>query len=169
MSNIHFGVDTLLQSHRTDLTGLRVGLVTNNAATTAQSIETPQGPLPSVTPSRRAIQRMGINLTTLFSPEHGLAVSASDGAHVVDEVDPLTGLPVKSLYGATMRPTPAMLADLDLLLFDIPDIGRTILYVYLDPVSRHGSVCRGGLTAMGVRSPESAREQSKPRGRANAG
>jgi uncharacterized protein YbbC (DUF1343 family) len=99
-------------------------LVTNDAATTALL------PHP-VTPTRAALQQAGVNLVALLSPEHGLGASAADGDQVADSRDPLTGLPVYSLYGATYRPTAAMLAGLDLLLFDIPDIGvRYYTYIW---------------------------------------
>lgn len=123
-SAIHFGVDTLLTWRLAALQGQRVGLVTNNVATSAQL------PRP-MTPTRLALQRAGVNLTKLFAPEHGLGANAADGAPIDNEIDPLTGLPVYSLYGATYRPTPAMLADLDLLLFDIPDVGvRFYTYIW---------------------------------------
>ncbi|MFN8495765.1 MAG: DUF1343 domain-containing protein [Caldilineaceae bacterium] len=120
---IQFGIDTLLLEKRNDLRGLRVGLVTNSAATTAIA------PKP-LTPTRLALQQAGVNLVKLFSPEHGLAGHAAEGDEIADEVDVLTGLPVYSLYGATLRPTAALLRELDLLLFDIPDIGARF-YTYI--------------------------------------
>lgn len=121
---IEFGIDQLLKTRLADLAGLRTGLVTNDAATTAVL------PRP-LTPVRLALQQAGVNLVALFSPEHGLGAAADDGATVGDATDPLTRLPVYSLYGATYRPTPAMLAGLDLLLFDIPDIGvRFYTYIW---------------------------------------
>lgn len=78
-----------------------------------------------------ALQQAGVNLVALLSPEHGLSASVADGDPVADSRDPLTGLPVYSLYGATYRPTSAMLAGVDLLLFDIPDIGvRYYTYIW---------------------------------------
>jgi len=115
-TTIRFGIDALLAHHLGALQGLRIGLVTNDAATTAFL------PRP-LTATRQALQAAGVPLCALFAPEHGLGASAADGAVIVDAQDVLTGLPVRSLYGATYRPTPAMLADIDLLLFDIPDVG----------------------------------------------
>lgn len=107
-----------------DLAGLRVGLVTNDVATTAST------PRPLM-PVRQALQQAGVNLVALLAPEHGLGASAADGAVIDDAVDRLTGLPVYSLYGATYRPTPELLAGLDLLLFDIPDVGvRYYTYIW---------------------------------------
>ena len=121
-STVRFGIDTLLTQHLTALQGLRIGLVTNDTATTAVL------PRP-LTPVRRALQQAGVQLCRLFSPEHGIGAGAEDGAPIGDDRDGLTGLPIYSLYGATVRPTPAQLADLDRLLFDIPDIG-TRFYTY---------------------------------------
>jgi uncharacterized protein YbbC (DUF1343 family) len=64
----------------------------------------------------------GVNLVALFSPEHGIA-GAEDREGIGDSTDRSTGIKVMSLYGATRRPTPAMLAGLDALVFDIHDIG----------------------------------------------
>ncbi|MCE7990190.1 MAG: DUF1343 domain-containing protein [Caldilinea sp. CFX5] len=121
-ATVRFGIDTLLTQHLTSLRGLRIGLVTNDAATTV-SLPRP------MTPVRRALQQAGVKLDVLFSPEHGMGAGADDGARIGDARDGLTGLPIYSLYGAIYRPTPAQLANLDLLLFDIPDIG-TRFYTY---------------------------------------
>lgn len=120
---VRFGIDHLLESYLPALRGQRIGLVTNDVATTARY------PHP-VMPTRLALQQAGVQVTKLFAPEHGLGASAADGAEIVNTRDSLTGLPVYSLYGATFRPTAEMLTDLDLLLFDIPDIGARF-YTYI--------------------------------------
>lgn len=130
---IHFGIDALLSDRLPDLAGRRVGLVTNDAATTAAL------PRP-LTPTRLALQQADVNLVALFAPEHGLGAAAADGAKIGDATDPLTGLPVFSLYGATFRPTAEMLAGLDLLLFDIPDIGVRF-YTYIWTLSHLLEAC----------------------------
>ncbi|MEZ4675450.1 MAG: DUF1343 domain-containing protein [Caldilineaceae bacterium] len=122
-SAIRFGVDHLLDQQRSTLRNLRVGLVTNDTAVTAYL------PYPMM-PSRLALQRADVNLTKLFAPEHGLGAAAADGAEIANERDALTGLPVYSLYGTTYRPTAEMLSEIDLLLFDIPDIGARF-YTYI--------------------------------------
>lgn len=132
-STVRFGIDTLLAQHLTALQGLRIGLVTNDAATTAFL------PRP-LTPTRRALQQAGLQLCVLFSPEHGMGAAADDGARVGDARDGLTGLSIASLYGASYRPTSAQLADLDLLLFDIPDIGARF-YTYSWTLSHVMEAC----------------------------
>ncbi|MBW0176322.1 DUF1343 domain-containing protein [Sediminibacterium sp.] len=113
-----FGIDSLL--HTTpSWKGLRIGMVTNEAATTRL-----------LEPSRQALLKAGFNIQVLFSPEHGLDVRGADGHAIKDGYDLLTGLPVISLYGERLAPTEAQLADIDLLLFDVPDIGSRF-YTYL--------------------------------------
>lgn len=112
------GIDLLLAAppewkHR------RIGLVTNHAACTAH-----------FKPVRQALPDAGFNITRLFSPEHGLDTTGVDGAEMHDGVDPLTGFPVTSLYGGKLAPDQHDLAEVDLLLFDIPDIGCRF-YTYL--------------------------------------
>lgn len=130
---LHFGIDHLLSERTASLRNRRIGLVTNNAATTAAR------PHP-VASTRWALQQAGVPVTTLFSPEHGLGANAADGASVGDSRDPLTGLPIYSLYGATYRPTPTMLDGLDLLLFDIPDVGARF-YTYIWTLSHVLEAC----------------------------
>lgn len=125
--SIYTGIDHLLTDMPPELKRHNVGLVTNSAATTlAYGAATPP-----LTPSRGALQAAGVNLVRLFGPEHGLAGGAVDGASVTDARDSLTGLPVVSLYGESFAPSAESLADLDLLLFDIPDVGvRFYTYIW---------------------------------------
>jgi len=111
------GLDHLLD-HPGLLTGRRVGLVTNASAITCTAVPVVQALAPICT------------LVALFAPEHGLAMHVEDGASVPFAVDTQTGLPVYSLYGETRAPTTAMVQDLDLLLFDIQDIGARF-YTYI--------------------------------------
>jgi uncharacterized protein YbbC (DUF1343 family) len=72
-----------------------------------------------------------VELTALFGPEHGVRGSAQAGQYVEKYTDEITGLPVYSLYGSTKKPTPEMLQDVDVLLFDIQDVGtRFYTYIY---------------------------------------
>ncbi len=73
----------------------------------------------------------GVTVTALFSPEHGLWGKEQAGERVDSHKDPVCNLPVYSLYGRTQKPTPEMLRDIDVLVFDIQDIGaRFYTYVY---------------------------------------
>ena len=75
-----------------------------------------------------------VDLVALFSPEHGIRGSAEAGVRVEGGVDERTGLPIHSLYGSTRAPTTEMLDDIEVLLFDIQDIG-TRYYTYLSTMA----------------------------------
>ncbi len=72
----------------------------------------------------------GVFIKKIFSPEHGFRGTATAGEHVKDGFDTKTGLPVVSLYGKNRRPTAAQLDDVDLVIFDIQDVGvRFFTYI----------------------------------------
>jgi uncharacterized protein YbbC (DUF1343 family) len=72
----------------------------------------------------------GITIKKVFAPEHGFRGAAADGEKISDAVDSRTGLPIVSLYGENRKPTPAQLADIDIVVFDIQDVG-TRFYTYI--------------------------------------
>lgn len=74
--------------------------------------------------------RQGVNVKKIFGPEHGFRGNAADGELVKNGVDTRTGLPVISLYGKTKKPTDEQLADVDVIIFDIQDVG-TRFYTYI--------------------------------------
>ncbi len=65
----------------------------------------------------------GVNLKALFAPEHGVRGDAYAGSHVEDFKDPKTGIPVYSIYGSNRKPSKKMLEGLDIVVYDIQDIG----------------------------------------------
>ena len=65
----------------------------------------------------------GIRVVKVFGPEHGFRGNASAGAKVADEKDPVTGIPIISLYGSKRKPSKADLADVDILIYDVQDVG----------------------------------------------
>ncbi|MDE3249645.1 MAG: DUF1343 domain-containing protein, partial [Bacteroidota bacterium] len=73
----------------------------------------------------------GINIVKVFGPEHGFRGNASAGAKVNDETDSATGIPVVSLYGAKSKPSREDLADVDLMIFDVQDVGCRF-YTYIN-------------------------------------
>ena len=123
-----FGIDTLLTASPS-WKNQRIGMVTNEAATTRL-----------LEPSRQALINAGFNIKVLFAPEHGLDVRGADGHPVKDGNDALTGLPVISLYGERLAPEPSHLAEIDILLFDVPDIGSRF-YTYLWTLSHIIETC----------------------------
>lgn len=116
---IRTGLEHLLQEHVSNLRGRRVGLATHAPAVTR-----------TLGDNIDALRAAGVKLTALYGPEHGLAGAAADGAAVGHAVHLRTGLPIFSLYGATREPTPEMLADVDVVLFDMQDVGVRF-YTYL--------------------------------------
>lgn len=113
------GLELLLETHLDLLKGRRAGLATH-----------PPAVLPDLTHALDALLQAGVRLEALFGPEHGFDASAADGAAVGHSVDRRTGLPVYSLYGEEKEPSPAMLADLGLIVFDMQDVGARF-YTYL--------------------------------------
>lgn len=71
-----------------------------------------------------------VNLVTIFSPEHGFRGNADAGAHVKNDKDPQTGLPVISLYGNNKKPTAEQLSNIDVVIFDLQDVGARF-YTYI--------------------------------------
>lgn len=116
------GIDVLAGQHFVILRGKRIGLITNQTGRTAGGVSTIDV----------LFHAPGVHLTALFSPEHGIRGESDD--KLASTVDSATGLPVYSLYGASCRPLPEMLRGLDVLVFDIQDIG-TRFYTYIGTLS----------------------------------
>lgn len=113
------GIDVLLSSRLDLLRGKRVGLVTNATGmdhALRSSVD-------------RFAARTDVRLVALFGPEHGVRGDVQAGDKVASSRDAATGLPVYSLYGERREPTPEMLAGVDVLVFDIQDVG-TRFYTY---------------------------------------
>ena len=119
MSHVLSGIEVLRRDGFEPLRDLRVGLLTNPSA------------VDSALQSTLSILRAsGIRLEALFAPEHGIFAAAPDAERIASTVDARTGLTVHSLYGDHFRPTRAMVADSDLLVCDIQDVGARF-YTYL--------------------------------------
>ncbi|WP_222104017.1 exo-beta-N-acetylmuramidase NamZ family protein [Mucilaginibacter corticis] len=82
------------------------------------------------TPVVDSLLKLGVNIKKIFGPEHGFRGNASNGATVDDAIDSQTGLPVISLYGKHFKPTPADLMGINLVIFDIQDVGARF-YTYI--------------------------------------
>lgn len=120
-NRLKLGIERLSE-YRTIFAGKRVGLITNQTGIDAEG-----------TPSAVLLSRSA-QLTALFSPEHGIQGNEREGASIGHSSDPRTGLPVYSLYGNTKRPTPEMLKDIDILCFDIQDVGARF-YTYISTMA----------------------------------
>jgi uncharacterized protein YbbC (DUF1343 family) len=93
------------------LKGKRVGMVVNQTSIIGNQ------------PSVDSLLSRGVTIKMIFGPEHGYKSNASNGAKVTDEVDQKTGIPIISLYGQKRRPSAAEMDSLDILVFDIQDVG----------------------------------------------
>ena len=115
------GIDVFLEKHVKDFEGQKVGLLTNTTGVNQQLDSTID----------LFYENDSIDLRCLFSPEHGIRGNANEGEHLESSVDEKTGLPVYSLYGDTREPTKEMLYDLDVVFFDLQDIGsRYYTFIY---------------------------------------
>ena len=114
------GIEVLRDRGFEELKGMRVGLVTNPSGVDSQLKST-------IDILHEAPE---VNLVALYGPEHGVRGDVYAGGHVTDAVDAATGLPVYSLYGPTRKPAPEMLEGIDVMVYDIQDIGcRSYTYI----------------------------------------
>jgi len=118
-ARVRTGAEVLAARHFDLLRGKRVGLIANHTAR-----------LDTMHLIDRLMAEPEVHLVALFAPEHGLRGTAAAGEEIRDGRDVRTGLPVYSLYGATRKPTPEMLAGLDVLVFDLQDVGARC-YTYI--------------------------------------
>ncbi|MGD6815996.1 exo-beta-N-acetylmuramidase NamZ family protein [Metabacillus sp. 113a] len=115
------GAEMLFKQHQKLIKGKRIGLITNPTGVDRN--------LKSIVDI--AAGSKDTELTALFGPEHGVRGDAQAGQYVEYYIDEKTGVPVYSLYGQTKKPTPEMLKNVDVLLFDIQDVGtRYYTYIY---------------------------------------
>lgn len=110
------------------LKGKRIALVVNQTSIIGKQ------------PSVDSLLKLGVQLVKLFGPEHGFRGNASNGAKVADEVDAKTGIPVISLYGKNKKPSREQLADVDLVIYDIQDVGARF-YTYINTLDHVMEAC----------------------------
>ena len=118
------GIEHFVAEVPSAIRGKRVGLITNHTGVDARGVSTID----------RLFASKQVRLVALFGPEHGIRGTAADGASISSGTDARTRLPVFSLYGATRRPTPRMLANVDVLVLDIQDIGARA-YTYISTMA----------------------------------
>lgn len=112
ISHVKVGAEILCDHGFSELSGKRVGLITNQSAVVGE---------------KHIVDIMVCNekikLVAIFAPEHGYRGQMEDGVKIDHTIDETSGIPVYSLYGATLKPTPEMMHGIDILVFDIQDIG----------------------------------------------
>ena len=128
------GVDHLFAHPEKYLKGKTVGLIVNHTSLAGDG--------------RHSIahfkSHLNFNLHSLFAPEHGLYGTAQDMIHIPDEVDPISGLNIKSLYGkneASLVPDPGLLVGIDNLIFDIQDVGARY-YTFIYTMANCMTICK---------------------------
>lgn len=128
------GVDHLLAHPEKYLKGKTVGLIVNHTSLAGDG--------------RHSIEHfkshLSFTLHSLFAPEHGLYGTAQDMIHIPDEVDPISGLNIKSLYGKneeSLVPDPALLVGIDNLIFDIQDVGARY-YTFIYTMANCMTICK---------------------------
>ena len=151
------GLANFLQTPPAFIQGKRIGLITNHSGRDEQGRST----------ADLLYEMKGVKLVALFAPEHGIR-----GDNQYGDRDAMTGLPIHTLFGGTSRPTPEMLKDVDVLVYDIQDIGvrqytfestmalgmqaaaeKGIPYIVLDrPNPIGGNIVEGNLTDPGMLS-----------------
>ena len=115
---VTLGIDRI-HEYGSMLVGKKIGLITNYSGVDSD-----------LTDDMTVFYKAGYPITKVFTPEHGL-YGAMDGAKVGDGVHPQYGVPMISLYGAKLKPSPEDLQGLDLLIYDIQDVGlRYYTYIY---------------------------------------
>lgn len=128
------GVEVLREQKFSGLTGKRVGLITNPTGVDSRLRSTVD----------ILFEAAGVRLVALFGPEHGVRGDHAAGDHVGASTDSATGLPVYSLYGNTRKPTPDMLNGIDVLVYDIQDIGcRSYTYISTMGLAMEAAAERG--------------------------
>lgn len=118
---VRLGIESVLESQASVLSGERLGLITNPSGVDSELRTTID----------LLHDREEFDLRKLFGPEHGIRGSAQAGVEVEDSIDEKTGLPVKSLYGEEKHLRPEMVEDLDTIVYDMQDIGcrfYTLIY-----------------------------------------
>src|SRR5690606_25219898 len=128
------GLEVILRDSVHLLEGRRVGFITNQTAVTADG--------------RSGIDLLheapGVHLAALYGPEHGLRGGVEGGVRIESGVDEATCVPIHSLYGSTQRPTLEMLEGIDILLFDMQDIGaRPYTFVWTMAMAMEAASAQG--------------------------
>ncbi|OQX94965.1 hypothetical protein B6I21_07880 [candidate division KSB1 bacterium 4572_119] len=121
---IKIGLDVLMEEKLELISGKKVGVITNQTGIDSKGNHVID----------LLFEAPGVELTALFGPEHGIRGDVEGGFKIKTNVDAKTGVPIFSIYGKTKKPTPQMLENIDVLIFDIQDVG-TRFYTYISTMS----------------------------------
>ena len=129
-AQVKTGIDVLCDNGFAPLQGKRVGLVTNPTGVNRDLVSTVD----------LLANAPGVTLAALYAPEHGVRGNVTAGAKVATYTDTQTGVKVWSIYGATTKPTAAMLAGIDVMVYDIQDIGSRS-YTFISTMGKCMEAC----------------------------
>jgi len=129
-AQVKTGIDVLCDNGFAPLQGKRVGLVTNPTGVNRDLVSTVD----------LLANAPGVTLAALYAPEHGVRGNVTAGAKVATYTDTQTGVKVWSIYGATTKPTAAMLAGIDVMVYDIQDIGSRS-YTFISSMGKCMEAC----------------------------
>ncbi|NWF90573.1 MAG: DUF1343 domain-containing protein [Ignavibacteriaceae bacterium] len=120
ITNFKFGADVFIDEYLELIKNKRIGIVTNHTAVLSSGKHLVDS----------LFKLNGIHISALFGPEHGIRGDNSAGDLIPNQVDEKTGIPIHSLYGKVRKPTQEMLKGIDILIFDIQDVGARF-YTYI--------------------------------------
>jgi uncharacterized protein YbbC (DUF1343 family) len=123
-SPVKLGLDVLMESKLDLLKGKRVGVITNQTGVDSKGVHVID----------LLYQAPAVNLVAIFAPEHGIRGDVEGGFQIDNQKDARTGVPILAIYGKTNKPTPEMLQNIDVLIFDIQDVGARF-YTYISTMS----------------------------------
>jgi len=135
---VQVGAEVLIEKKLSLLKGKRIALLSNHTGSVYEQIHVLD-----------TLMQSGVNIVKLFSPEHGFRGEAEAGAYLQSGKDEKTGLNIISLYGNKKKPSGADLADVDLVLFDLQDVG-TRFYTYLSTMVYVMEACAESRTALWI-------------------
>ncbi|HEX9972413.1 MAG TPA: DUF1343 domain-containing protein, partial [bacterium] len=121
---LKLGIDVMVQSKFAAIQGKRVAIITNQTGLDSRGNHVID----------LFFNAPGVELVVLFGPEHGIRGDVEGGFKINDQKDPKTGVPIISIYGNTNKPSPEMLQGIDVLIFDIQDVGARF-YTYISTMS----------------------------------
>lgn len=141
------GLDVLENNHFKPLKGKRVGIICNHSSLNHKGTH-----IVDLIASSSSCK-----VKAIFAPEHGFRGNISAGKTVKDDIDPRTGARIYSLYGKTKKPTPTMLDSIDILIYDIQDVGARF-YTYISTLKyAMESACENGIDFMILDRPNPIR------------
>lgn len=134
-ARVRTGAEVLLTERMNLLKGKRIAIVANNTSRVFADSLHPEG-----THLVDTLHSLGIEILRVFAPEHGFRGDQDAGAHVASSVDAKTKIPIVSLFGTTKKPKPEHIKGLDMVIFDIQDVGARF-YTYISTMSYVMEAC----------------------------